>query len=39
LRKVKHERNTKETKISIDLNMDGKGQANIHTGLGFFDHM
>ena len=39
LRKVKHERNTKETKISIDLNMDGKGLANIHTGLGFFDHM
>ena len=39
LRKVKHERNTKETKISIDLNMDGKGNAKIHTGLGFFDHM
>jgi imidazoleglycerol-phosphate dehydratase / histidinol-phosphatase len=39
LRTVKHERNTKETKISIDLNMDGKGQADIHTGLGFFDHM
>jgi imidazoleglycerol-phosphate dehydratase/histidinol-phosphatase len=39
LREVKHQRNTKETKISIELNMDGKGQANIHTGLGFFDHM
>ena len=39
LRKVTHERNTKETKISIELNMDGKGVANIHTGLGFFDHM
>jgi len=39
LRKVKHERNTKETKISIDLNMDGTGMANIQTGLGFFDHM
>jgi len=39
LRKVKHERNTKETKISIDLNMDGNGHAVIHTGLGFFDHM
>ncbi len=39
LRKVTHERHTKETKISIDLNMDGKGNASIHTGLGFFDHM
>jgi imidazoleglycerol-phosphate dehydratase/histidinol-phosphatase len=39
LRKVSHQRNTNETKISIELNMDGSGQANIHTGLGFFDHM
>jgi len=39
LRLVKHERHTKETKINIDLNMDGKGDASIHTGLGFFDHM
>ena len=39
LRKVQHERNTKETKISISLNMDGSGQADIKTGLGFFDHM
>ena len=39
LRKVLHERNTNETKIKIDLNIDGSGKADIHTGLGFFDHM
>jgi len=39
LRIVKYERNTNETKISIELNMDGTGKAAIATGLGFFDHM
>ncbi len=39
LRHVIHERNTRETKILIELNADGKGHADIHTGLAFFDHM
>lgn len=33
------ERNTNETKIRIDLNLDGTGRADMHTGIGFFDHM
>jgi imidazoleglycerol-phosphate dehydratase/histidinol-phosphatase len=39
LRKVIHERNTNETNIHIELNLDGSGKANISTGVGFFDHM
>ncbi|MBS1661253.1 MAG: bifunctional histidinol-phosphatase/imidazoleglycerol-phosphate dehydratase HisB [Bacteroidetes bacterium] len=39
LRRVVHERNTNETQIKIDLNIDGSGKAGIITGLGFFDHM
>ncbi len=33
------ERNTNETKIKIDLNLDGTGNSNIDTGIAFFDHM
>lgn len=39
LRTVTHVRKTNETDISIELNLDGTGKADIHTGLGFFDHM
>lgn len=39
MRSVANERNTNETKISIELNVDGNGKADIKTGLGFFDHM
>lgn len=38
-RTVHHERNTNETKISIDIDLDGTGKADIDTGLNFFNHM
>ena len=38
-RKGKVSRKTKETIISVDLNIDGKGKYNIDTGIGFLDHM
>jgi imidazoleglycerol-phosphate dehydratase len=38
-RTAKIERKTSETDIKIALNLDGSGQAEVNTGVGFFDHM
>ena len=35
----KIERETKETKILVQLDLDGEGKSEISTGIGFFDHM
>lgn len=39
MRKAKVERKTKETDISISINLDGKGKTNINTSIPFLDHM
>lgn len=38
-RKASINRKTKETDISLELNIDGKGNSNVSTGIGFLDHM
>src|SRR5688572_6604984 len=38
-RNVLHERNTNETKILVEVNLDGEGRASNQTGIAFFDHM
>ncbi len=38
-RKSSVSRHTKETKIDIEMNLDGEGLSDISTGVGFFDHM
>lgn len=39
MRTAEIERNTKETKIRLRLNLDGEGNGEVNTGIGFFDHM
>ncbi len=39
MRSATYSRDTKETKISCSLNLDGTGKNEINTGVGFFDHM
>jgi len=38
-RKTEISRSTKETQIELFLNLDGSGQTDLHTGIGFYDHM
>ncbi|HEV7707662.1 MAG TPA: imidazoleglycerol-phosphate dehydratase, partial [Asanoa sp.] len=38
-RTARVERTTNETKVSVEIDLDGTGRAEISTGVGFYDHM
>ena len=38
-RTARIERETKETKVLVELDLDGTGRADVSTGVGFYDHM
>ena len=39
MRTARIERATAETRVELSLDLDGTGRAELHTGVGFFDHM
>ena len=39
MRTAKIERKTRETQVSVELDLDGTGAGSVETGIGFFDHM
>jgi len=39
VRRARVERATKESKVSVELDLDGSGRAEVSTGVGFYDHM
>src|SRR5512139_1045744 len=38
-RSARIERETKESKVLVELDLDGSGRADVNTGVGFYDHM
>lgn len=38
-RQAQHEHKTRETAVKVSLDLDGKGESDVSTGIGFFDHM